>query len=40
MDSSLESVVSLATMEQHGEDFEEIAFANRMDYEEKKRQRK
>lgn len=40
MDSSLESVASLATMEQHGEDFDEIAFANRMDYEEKERQRK
>ena len=39
-DSSLESVASLATMEQHGEDFDEIAFANRMDYEEKERQRK
>jgi hypothetical protein len=40
MDYSLESVASLATMEQHGEDFDEIAFANRMDYEEKERQRK
>lgn len=40
MDSSLESVASLATMEQHGEDFDAITFANRMDYEEKERQRK
>ena len=40
MDSSLESVASLATMEQHGDDFDEIAFAHRMDYEEKQRQRK
>lgn len=40
IDSSLESVASLATMEQHGEDFDEIAFANRMDYEEKEHQRK
>lgn len=40
MDSSFEFVASLATMEQHGEDFDEIAFANRMDYEEKERQRK
>ncbi len=40
MESSLESVASLATMEQHGEDFDEIVFANRMDYEEKERQRK
>lgn len=40
IDSSLESVASLASMEQHGENFDEIAFANRMDYEEKERQRK
>ena len=40
MESSLESVASLASMEQHGDDFDEIAFANRMDYEEKERQRK
>lgn len=40
MESSLESVASLASMEQHGENFDEIAFANRMDYEEKERQRK
>ena len=40
IDSSLEAVAGLSTMEQHGEDFDEIAFANRMEYEEQQRQRK
>lgn len=38
--SILESVASIGAIEQHGENYEDIAFANRMEYEEKKRQRK
>ena len=40
MDSSLEAVAGFATLEQHGEDFDELAFTNRMEYEEQQRQRK
>lgn len=38
--SSLEAVAGLSAIEQHGEDFDEVAFANRMEYEEQQRQRK
>lgn len=38
--SILESVASIGTLEQHGENYEDISFAHRMENEEKERQRK
>ena len=40
LDSSLEALTALSTMEQHGEDFDELAFTNRIEHEEQQRQRK
>lgn len=40
LESTLENLSGLTTFEQHGEDFDEISFANRMDYEEQQRQKK
>lgn len=40
LESSLDGLAALAAFEQHGEDFDEISFANRMEYEEQQRQKK
>lgn len=40
IESTLENLSGLTALEQHGDDFDEISFANRMDYEEQQKQKK